>query len=102
MADELEWDLYRLLPWPDYINGIDLRKRYFQETGIRLRGVTMYLTLSRLRDKGFVESKVEEGEVLETPIWQSSFRKSSHGRRLDRPVPATSKLDDIDIIPQTT
>ncbi len=100
MVSKLEWDLYQLIPWPEYIKGRDLRQKYKEATGKSIRGAVIYPALMRLKDQGFIEVE-EERELIDTPVTESSYRKSAGGKRPEPPKRSQPKRS-LDIIPETS
>jgi DNA-binding PadR family transcriptional regulator len=63
--------------------------RLVEESGGRLKRGTVYVTLSRMEDKGFVESRQEERDPHASGIPRRLYRITGLGERAFRQVRAT-------------
>ena len=95
MITERQWNLYILLPWPNYIPGRDLAKLYEKNNNKKIEYGSLYIDMRSLVESGFAESqqrKDEYGTIRE-------FRKKSGGKRPEKPKRIEKNLEEI-IIPE--
>lgn len=76
MPSETEWALLELLPARE-INGRDLAKLYEKEMGKPISYGTLYTTMRRLKDAGWIESR----EDSENDRRARYFKMSAPGMR---------------------
>ncbi|HIH43399.1 TPA: hypothetical protein HA246_07200 [Candidatus Woesearchaeota archaeon] len=81
MVNVRQWNLYVLLPWPEYIAGRQLAKEYQRATCKKIYYGTLYTDMRRLVELGYAEAndrEDEDGKIRE-------FRKKADGGRPEKP-----------------
>ncbi len=81
MVTVRQWNLYNLLPWPEYISGRDLAKSYEKNIGKKIYYGPLYIDMRHLVESGFAESRDTEDEDGK----KREFRKKADGGRPEKP-----------------
>ena len=100
MVTVKQWNLYLLLPWPEYLAGRDLVKVYNSKIKPPISFVSMLINMRYLVEGEFAEvfdSEDEDGLIR-------SFRKKAGGNRPEKPESLRKKEGQLEgrVLPETS